>query len=166
MPDEPTLFDDQAHRRPDATQDQSQKVVYEDDGGQNAPGDDESADAEAVAAAALSALEEDGERDTVRAEYARLLWVAAHGGVSLQADNGEYVAVEALTDKEAAAKLGREKTTINARRGELMGDRPEYEACPVVVEAGSRESHVRGTGLENTTYTINERLLDAADSDA
>jgi hypothetical protein len=159
MPDEPTLFDDQARRRPDATD--RQKVVYEDD----ADEDGDPVDAEAVAAAALSALEEEGERDTVRAEYARLLWSAAQGGISLQADNGEYVAVEALTDKEAAKKLGREKTTINARRGELMGDRPEYEACPVVVEAGSRESYVRGTGLENTTYAINPRLIEAAKTD-
>lgn len=87
MPDEPTLFDDQARRRPDATD--RQKVVYEDD----ADEDGAPVDAEAVAAAALSALEEEGERDTVRAEYARLLWSAARGGISLQADNGEYVAV-------------------------------------------------------------------------
>jgi len=173
MPDQPNLFDEQARTRPDA--ESGQKVVYEDKprGGHDEPVDDEPvdgkpvddepADAEAVAAAALSALEEEGKRDTVRAEYARLLWKAAQGGISLQTDSGEYVAVEALTDKEAAKKLGREKTTINARRGELMGDRPEYEACPVVVEAGSRESYVRGTGLENTTYTLNARLIEAAE---
>lgn len=112
---------------------------------------------------ALRHLEEEGKRDNVRAKYARLLWEAATKGVSIRADTGEYVTVEALTDKEAAKGLGVEKTTINARRAELMGDDERYEPCPVAVEHGSRESYVRGTGLENTTYTINPILIDAAE---
>jgi hypothetical protein len=43
-----------------------------------------------------------------------------------------------------------------------MGERPEYEACPVVIEYGSRKSLVSGTSLENTTYTINPSLIEAS----
>jgi hypothetical protein len=152
---QPTLFDEQARRRTDATQ--GQKVVYE-----KKPNDNEEPSAQTAQQKALAALEEEGERETMRAQYARLLWTAATTGVIVISDVGEYVAVDALTDKEAAKKLGCEKTTINARRNELMGERPEYEACPVVIEDGSRKSLVRGTSLENTTYTINPSLIEAA----
>ena len=156
-----TLFDDQATRRPDARQ--GQKVVYE---GEPSDSDDheedETTDSEAVAAAVLSALEDEGERETMRAKYARLLWRAAQRRVTVEVD-GQKKALESLTDKEAADLLGCEKTTVNARRNELMGGMPEYEACPVVVESGSRKSYVRPTKHENTTYQINPRLVEAAE---
>lgn len=166
MPETPTLFDDQAQARPDARQ--GQKVVYEDeptpDGDQagEAEDSDDRPDSAAVAAAVLSSLEEEGERDTMRARYARLLWKAAHRRVTVTID-GKEKALPALTDKEAAELLGCEKTTVNARRNELMGGKKEYEACPVVVEAGSRRSYVNPTKHENTTYQINRRLVEAAE---
>jgi len=159
MPDQPTLFDDQAQMRADA--EKGQKVVYEDD-----PDPEQETgrlDSEAVAAAVLSSLEQEGERDTMRARYARLLWRAAHRRVTATAERGREKALLALTDKEAADLLGCEKTTVNARRNELMGGMPEYEPCPVVVEAGRRKSLVRPTEHENTTYQINPRLVQAAE---
>jgi hypothetical protein len=168
---QPTLFDDQAQERRTG---RGQKVVYENDPeeGEDEPQAPEAepkgeggdrADSEAVAAAVLSALEDEGERDTMRARYARLLWKAAHRYVTV-GSGAQKQALEALTDKEAADLLGCEKTTVNARRNELMGGMPQYEACPVVVEAGSRKSHVRPTKHENTIYAINPRLVKAAQS--
>jgi len=115
-----------------------------------------------VAAAVLSSLEDEGRRDTLRAKYARLLWKAAHRRVVI-GEGPNKQALQALTDKEAAHLLGCEKTTVNARRNELMGGMPEYEACPVVVEAGARQSHIRPTEHENTVYQINPRLVKAAE---
>jgi hypothetical protein len=159
---QPSLFDTQAHRRPDART--GQKVVYESPHGETQDATGDRSDSQSAAAAALEALEDEEQRETVRAQYAQLLWRAGDLGVVLTSDEGEYVAVDALTDKEAAKMLGCEKTTINARRNELMGGMPEYEACPIVVEAGSRKSYVRPTSLANTTYSINPTLLDAAQS--
>lgn len=161
--DHPTLFDDQAKTRPDAQK--GQKVVYEDEPSKD-QGTQEKDDrtSEAVAAAVLAALEDEGKRETLRARYARLLWKAAHRYVTVETRSGKKKALEALTDKEAADLLRCEKTTINARRNELMGGMPQYEACPVVVEAGSRKSHVRPTEHENTTYKINPLIVDVAES--
>ena len=162
MADQATFFGDQAKTRPDA--EQGQKVVYEGEPEQDRDSDsDADRTAEAVAAAVLAALEDEGKRETLRARYARLLWKTARRRVTVDTASGQTKALEALTDKEAADLLGCEKTTINARRNELMGGMPQYEACPVVVEAGSRKSHVRPTEHENTTYKINPLIVDVAE---
>lgn len=95
MADQATLFD--GRPRPDA--EKGQKVVYEDEPSKD-QGTQEKDDrtSEAVAAAVLAALEDEGKRETLRVRYARLLWKAAHRRVTVDTASGQTKALEALTD--------------------------------------------------------------------
>jgi hypothetical protein len=67
------------------------------------------------------------------------------------------VVIHSLTDREAAAALGCERTTICGRRNELMGGSggEAFEAHPVVKRAGDRRScHVRPGGPDVYAYDV------------
>lgn len=106
---------------------------------------------------AFERLQKDGRRDNLRARYARLLYKAYAGGVQVKGKT-----VRALTDKEAAHLLGCQFTTINGRRGELMGgddSLPEYQACPAVEEHQARRSLVMDSGQNVTAFRIRPDLF-------
>jgi hypothetical protein len=69
----------------------------------------------------------------------------------------EGTLIHSLTDREAAAFLGCERTTICGRRNELMGGSggDAFEAHPVVKRAGDRRScHIRPSGPDVYAYDV------------
>jgi hypothetical protein len=107
---------------------------------------------------ALRQLEADGRRSTIRARYARLLYVATHKGFTLN-DERRYD----VTDAEAAHILGCKVSTICGRRNELsggVGAPVEYQDCPVVTTSCRRRSRVADSGTDVTAFKIRKDLFD------
>ena len=155
MTDQPQLFDEKQVRTADG-----HKFVQEAPEPEPTP--------EETRNAALAKLKADGKADTIRAQYARLLWRAQRYGVIIELPEGhrsgrDEVTVRSLTDKEAAYILRCQNTTICGRRGELMGkddSLPEYAACPVVEPDTTRRSYIRDSGQAVTAYRLIPTLFD------
>jgi len=177
-----TLFDDQAKRRPDAKQ--GEKIVYEDDPDHSTAGPADDVDGNmAVSEDDFSFVEAGRWARTPKAEVHtgteqihdsafEEMWNALTGTRKRYYDLLRKVwtkgyetkggtVIHTLTDREAAAFLGVERTTINGRRNELQGGSggDAFEAHPLVEKGNGgdrRGCHLRPDGPR--VYCFKPRL--------
>ena len=174
-----TLFDDQANRRPDAKQ--GQKVVYDSapdgDSPEGDPSEGEASDGDTHEVDAFGDERRDIEVYTAekikmptsayrgvckalsgtRKRYYDLLHTVWTQGYTVRSGPNEGVTIYTLTDREAAAFLGVERTTVCGRRNELQGGSggDAFESYPLARKAHQgerRQCNIRPDGSEVYAY--------------